>query len=583
MFNKIFAMLKNYGILYTVKKVYYRFYIKYFAGCSNYPYNISNELKIKQVNRIFEINPRISIIVPLYNTKELFLSQLIESVLNQTYSDWELCLADASDIEKKKLNKKIIDEYIRKEKIAGKNRIKYKSLKENAGISVNSNAAFEISTGGYIVLLDHDDLLHPSALYEVVNAINSKNADFIYSDELSFVGTPDKVQSINLKTGFAPETLKSFNYICHLCAFERNLFVEAGGFRKEFDGSQDYDLFLRLTSKANNVVHIPKVLYYWRLFEGSVASGAAAKPYTIESGRMAVKNQIEGEGFKAEVNSREFNPTFYQYRYSGKNNVIEKKDIYIVTESDKALKRVEEDLQNSSGVVERYEVHYCDIKDIMEMIIQDKGYSLNSSVYFIKDGFETDSISKNGAWLEELDNCLLPDNNVMAAGNTYSKSGKTVYAGATFECDKAKGEVSIIPLFTRNRRSDTGYMNLTAIRRNTAVAGGVAVAVKMPWLIEIGKEYSLITDIIFMLQETGLKEKVDLFDKLNAVLSLYAYVNARYIVVTADAVLIDDKAINNKMIIKDWELVEKLTESKMGEDEFFNPGMKKLGKYWFVV
>ena len=249
-----------------------------------------------------------SLLVPLYNTPEDFLRDMIESVIDQTYCNWELCLADGSDEEHKRVAR-VCAEYQKKDV-----RIKYRRLKENGGISVNTNACIDMATGDYIGLFDHDDLLHKSVLYECMRCIEKEEADYIYTDEMTFLGSLDNVINVHYKSDYAPDTLRSYNYICHFSAFSKELLDQAGGFDKEMDGSQDYDLILRLTEKANKIVHIPKVLYFWRAHEHSVAQDISAKPYTLVAAKKALTNHLQRVGLEGEVVDAAL-PSVYKINY----------------------------------------------------------------------------------------------------------------------------------------------------------------------------------------------------------------------------------------------------------------------------
>ncbi|MFI3201214.1 MAG: glycosyltransferase family 2 protein [Eubacteriales bacterium] len=243
----------------------------------------------------FQRKVKISILVPLYNTPERFLREMIQSVLNQTYEYWELCLADGSD-ENFSYVKTVCEEYVQKEK---KQRILYKKLEKNEGIAGNTNRCYEMATGEYIGLFDHDDLLHPSTLFEYVRAINEQGADYLYCDETTFKGNHiDKIVTMHFKPDFAIDNLRANNYICHFSVFARELLDGTELFRSRFDGSQDHDMILRLTARANKVVHIPKVLYYWRSHKQSVASGIQAKTYAIQAAKEAVADHLNKEGFE---------------------------------------------------------------------------------------------------------------------------------------------------------------------------------------------------------------------------------------------------------------------------------------------
>ena len=246
-----------------------------------------------QENALFEKMVTISILVPLYNTPKDFLCQMIDSVQAQTYGKWQLCLGDGSDGEHGYVGD-ICKEYGKKDP-----RICYQKLDKNEGISGNTNACLGMATGEYIALFDHDDILHPSVLYEYVKVINEKNADYIYCDETTFKdGDINKMITLHFKPDFAPDNLRANNYICHFSCFSKKLLETTELFRTKFDGSQDHDMILRLTSLAENVVHVPKLLYYWRSHAGSVASDITAKSYAIEAARGAVADHLRQKGYE---------------------------------------------------------------------------------------------------------------------------------------------------------------------------------------------------------------------------------------------------------------------------------------------
>ncbi len=230
---------------------------------------------------VFERDVLLSIAVPLYNTPQKYLRQMLDSVVDQTYSNWELCLADASDEDG---IYEIVREYQDK-------RIKYKRLDKNYGIAENTNIAVSMAEGEYVGLLDHDDILDRDLLTEYRRRID-KGADFIYCDEASFRSDPYKPEIIHFKPAFSPFNLRGNNYICHFSMFRRSLFDEVGGLREGFEGSQDHDLILRLTERARKVVHVPQVLYYWRIHRDSVAMDISAKPRCISSGVLAVSESL---------------------------------------------------------------------------------------------------------------------------------------------------------------------------------------------------------------------------------------------------------------------------------------------------
>ncbi len=292
-------------------------YKKFIGEPTNEDLNIiSKKIRRYETKHTFNKSIKFSILVPLYNTPIELLTEMIDSVKNQTYQNWELCLADGSDSEHS-----FVGNYCKKAAAADK-RIKYKKLAENKGISENTNACIEMSTGDYIALFDHDDLLHPSALFKYMQVICEKNADFIYCDEDKFTHLGEGFFDQNFKVDFAPDNLRANNYICHFTVFKKSLLELTGGFRKEFDGSQDHDLVLRLTEQAENIVHIPEILYHWRISDASVASDPYAKPYTIEAGKNAVREHLARVGLEGTVESSPYHPNIYKINYKIKGEPL---------------------------------------------------------------------------------------------------------------------------------------------------------------------------------------------------------------------------------------------------------------------
>lgn len=240
----------------------------------------------------FEKNPKISVVVPMYNTPVKFFRELVQTLIGQTYENWELCLIDASPKKNRKL----------KEICLKDNRIKYNYTGNNLGIAGNTNEAIKIATGEYIALLDHDDLLSINCLYEVVKVINNHpNAEFIYSDE-------DKIEDDvrfqpHFKPDFAIDTLRMENYICHFSVFKKEVMDKLEGERSSYDGAQDFDLILRMAEivKKENIYHIPKVLYHWRISATSTAGSEEAKPYAYISGEKAVQDHLNRMNIKAKA------------------------------------------------------------------------------------------------------------------------------------------------------------------------------------------------------------------------------------------------------------------------------------------
>lgn len=248
----------------------------------------------KRKQKKFEYRPKISIITPVYNTDKKWLRACIESVLVQTYDNWELCIAD--DASTKPYIKKILKEYEKKDK-----RINVVYRRRNGHISRASNSALRQAVGKFIALLDHDDKLVPHALYRVVEFLNKKRkADFVYSDEDKLDLNGNRVKPF-FKPDWSPDMFLSANYLCHLSVIRKKLVDKVGGFKPGYEGSQDYDLFLRITEKTDKIYHIPDVLYSWREASGSTAAVYEVKGYADAAAAKALKSSIKRKKLKAEV------------------------------------------------------------------------------------------------------------------------------------------------------------------------------------------------------------------------------------------------------------------------------------------
>ncbi len=316
--NKVKYYFRRYGFFELSKKVFKRiFRIKENRKTNQEQYkiwmeknNLSCEEIEKQKNCKFEYSPKISVVVPMYNTSELFFKELIESLENQTYSNWELCLADGSENQ----NEVLKQYYEENEKI------KYKFLNENKGISENTNAAIDMATGEFVGFLDHDDLLSQDALYEIVKTINENNdVEFIYSDEDKIDQTYERFEPY-FKPDYSPETLLSNNYITHFVVVKKELIEKVGKLSSEFNGAQDFDFVLRATNEAKKVLHISKILYHWRVHRNSTANVADAKPYAYEAGQRAAEAHIKRIGKKGTVENGQDVPGIYKIKYEIEGN-----------------------------------------------------------------------------------------------------------------------------------------------------------------------------------------------------------------------------------------------------------------------
>lgn len=307
--SKIKYNLKRYGFFFTLKKIFKKvFRIKENRKSDIEIYNEwikENEQNINKTKKL-SYNPKISIVVPVYNTDINFFKELISSVEKQTYSNWELCLADGSAKESEDVKNLVKDN----------SKIKYKFLGQNKGISGNTNEAISLATGDYIGFLDHDDTLSVNALYEIAKAINDdKEIEILYTDEDKIDQTGERFEP-HFKPDFSPETLECNNYITHFVVIKKELQEKIGLIDPRFNGAQDFDYILRATENSNKIKHISKILYHWRVHRDSTANVADSKPYAYESGLRAVEAHLMRTGKKGIVEFGQDIPGIYKIKYS---------------------------------------------------------------------------------------------------------------------------------------------------------------------------------------------------------------------------------------------------------------------------
>lgn len=307
--QKGFRYLKHYGPKEFWIRLHERFEPEEVPYGSWYAAYVPDEEALeKQRKHKFNYAPLISIAVPAYQTPVEFLKQMIESLISQTYTGWELCIANASPDNEEM--QRVLADYSAKDV-----RVRFCSLKENLGIAENTNRAFAMAKGEFIGLLDHDDLLAPNALYEIVNTLQDHpQADALYTDEDKVTTDLDEHFQPHLKPDFNLDLLRSNNYICHFFVVRKSIVEKAGGFRKEFDGAQDYDFIFRCTENAREVLHVPEILYHWRTHKASTADNPASKMYAFEAGKRAIEAHLERTGTKGTVSHTQ-DLGFYRVKY----------------------------------------------------------------------------------------------------------------------------------------------------------------------------------------------------------------------------------------------------------------------------
>lgn len=446
----------------------------------------------QQKQQGFKNGVKISIVTPLYNTPEDFLNELLDSLEKQTYSNWELCLADGSDAEHQYVGE-ICKKYQEKDK-----RIVYKVLESNKGISGNTNECIGMATGEYIGLLDHDDLLHSSALFEVVKVIESEKADFIYTDEVKFEGKLEEISnplSFNLKPGFGKYDLRSHNYICHFTVFDKKLLEdEKECFREEFDGSQDHDMVLRLTEKAKKIVHIPKVLYYWRVHSNSVSKDLSVKPYAVEAAIHAVDSQLCRMEETGSVKSSPPFQTLYKIEYSIHDNP----KVSIVLHDSTMAKKIQVAINNivNNTNYRPIEIVYSCEKDLPHVydrqvelvnvgndLIVNRDQKWNASISKVSGEyvilFSVYCNPMTPRWVEEM-LMLAQKPDVCSVGPKICyKDGRIAYAGISLWRSAAN---KIKMLCNHDRIEDIGYeAMLCHVRHTTATIAACMMFSKSVW------------------------------------------------------------------------------------------------------
>lgn len=294
--QKGFRYLKHYGPKEFWIRLHERFEPEEVPYGPWYEAYIPDEKELeRQRKHHFDYEPLISVAVPAFRTPEKFLIQMIESLLAQTYRNWELCIANGSPEDE--AMKRVLQEYTGRD-----SRIRVCDLTENKGIAGNTNAALEMARGEFVGLLDHDDLLAPNGLFEVAAALDRDRAlDAVYTDEDKVTTELDEHFQPHLKPDFNLDLLRSNNYICHFFVVRRSIVEKTGGFRQEFDGAQDHDFIFRCVETAGRVGHVPEILYHWRTHKASTADNPASKMYAFDAGKRAIEAHLRRTGVSGTV------------------------------------------------------------------------------------------------------------------------------------------------------------------------------------------------------------------------------------------------------------------------------------------
>ena len=437
----------------------------------------------------------ISVLVPAYRTPEVFLKQMMESVLLQTYPYLELCIADGSGTDDSVEN--VVKEYQKKDP-----RVRYRRLEKNEGIAGNTNAAIEMASGEYLALFDHDDLLSPNALFEVASAIEKEKADVIYTDEDKVTSDLKEHFQPHFKPDFNPDLLCANNYICHLFVVKRSLALKLGGQDPAYDGAQDYDFIFRCTENAEKIVHVAKILYHWRVHQASTADNPSSKLYAFDAGKRAIEAHLARIGVKAEV-SHTKDLGFYRVKYQVQGNpmvsiVIPNKDEketlkkclesiwkktsysnyeIILVENNSTTQEIRDYYKELDGK-ERVRVVYWE-KEFNYSAINNFGISYAKGEYILCLNNDITVISPD--WLEELlANCQRPEVGIVGA-RLYYPDNTIQHAGIVLGMGGCAGS-----LFVGLARSRGGYLHKAALQQDLSAVTAACFMVKKEVFEKVG-------------------------------------------------------------------------------------------------
>ena len=459
-------------------------------------HKVSQEELEKQKKKVFVYAPKISILVPVYNTPQVFLKQMLQSVRKQTYANWELCIANANPDNEEV--KQILEICTKKD-----DRIKVVNVPENEGIAQNTNRALDIATGEFIGLLDHDDLLEENALYEIVSCLNKKKeTDVLYTDEDKVTTDLDEYFSPNFKPDFNLDMLRANNYICHFFVAKKELIEKVGGFRAEYNGAQDYDLILRCTEQAQNVAHIAKILYHWRVHKESTADNPLSKMYAYEAGKKAIEGHLARCHTDGEVLQTD-NLGFYRVKYPVKGKplvsiLIPNKDQ--VDTLDKCLRSIEERtdydnyeiiiIENNSTEQKTFDYYNQICNDKIRVVYWKKEFNYSAinnfgvdqakGEYLLLLNNDMEVISRD--WMSELlGHCQRPEVGAVGA-RLYYPDDTVQHAGIIIGIGGVAGSV-----FVGMKRGYTGYMHRAAIQQDLSAVTAACMMIKRSVFEEAGR------------------------------------------------------------------------------------------------
>lgn len=524
----------------------------------------------------FLYRPKISIVIPLYKTPEKYLRAMIDSVRNQSYSNWELCLSDGSG-EDSPLTE-LLKQYEEKD-----SRIKVVYNNRQLHIAENTNEAIKIATGDFIAFSDHDDLLTPDAMFHVAKAVNENmELEVLYSDE-DKVSAGDRFMQPHMKPDFNIDLLRTVNYICHLFVVKKAMIDKVGMLRPEFDGAQDYDFIFRCVEATDKIYHIPRILYHWRFFEGSTAENPESKLYAFEAGKRAIEAHYERVGIHAEVMQGEF-LGLYRTRYIRDYDplvsiLIPNKDH--TDDLDRCIRSIEEKstyhnyeyiiIENNSDREETFayyrkleeenpkaHVVYWD-GEFNYSAINNYGASFAKGEYLLLLNNDVEVI--NPEWLEEmLGYCMREDVGIVGA-RLYYPDDTIQHAGVVIGFGGIAGHA-----FVQQKRGTTGYCHRIICAQDYSAVTAACMMVKKSVFEEVG---GLTEELQVAFNDVDFCMKVRQAGKLvvyNPYVELYHYESkSRGLEDTPEKVARFNNEI--KIFSKRWpEILEK-------GDPYYNPNL----------
>lgn len=443
----------------------------------------------RQSRQRFSYEPLISVVVPAYRTPETFLREMIESLKGQSYANWELCIANASPSDEGMA--RVLDEYKSKD-----SRIRVQELSENLGIAENTNAAFSLASGEFAGLLDHDDLLAPDALYEIVKLLNEdESLDAVYTDEDKVTTDLGEHFQPHFKPDFNLDLLRSNNYICHFFVARRTLIEQISGFRKEFDGAQDYDFIFRCVEGAKKTGHVARVLYHWRTHKDSTADNPASKMYAFEAGKRAIEGHLERTGVKGAKVCHTSDYGFYDVTYPVQGEPL----ISIIIPNKDNCETLKQCLDSVMQIstYKNYEILIVENNSIQQETFayyQTLGVQDNIRILTWKGTFNYSAINNFAAkeakgeyllflnndiqvisptWMEELlANCQRPEVGIVG-GKLYYPDDTIQHAGIIIGIGGIAGHA-----FLGMKRSRTGYLHKASLQMDYSAVTAACMMMK---------------------------------------------------------------------------------------------------------